>query len=61
MGYITVLPGAFSAYRYEAIAARRGHGPLAKYFKSLITPIYELGLILLLNFNFSQIFHSPTT
>ncbi|ORX59812.1 chitin synthase 1 [Hesseltinella vesiculosa] len=34
LGYIAVLPGAFSAYRYQAIQNDiNGQGPLQKYFK----------------------------
>lgn len=33
-GYITVLPGALSAYRYHALQNDEyGHGPLSQYFK----------------------------
>ncbi|RHY34115.1 hypothetical protein DYB32_001131 [Aphanomyces invadans] len=43
-GFIGVLPGAFSAYRYEAIRAIDGEGPLVEYFKSLTSSKKELGL-----------------
>ncbi|KAI9842796.1 MAG: Chitin synthase, class 2 [Sclerophora amabilis] len=34
LGYITVLPGALSAYRYIALQNdHTGHGPLSQYFK----------------------------
>lgn len=44
-GYISVLPGAFSAYRYVAIRVDTdtGEGPLAAYFKSLTSSAQELG------------------
>ncbi|EQC40891.1 hypothetical protein SDRG_01956 [Saprolegnia diclina VS20] len=42
-GFISVLPGAFSAYRYEAIRAVKGVGPLPEYFKSLTSTTKELG------------------
>ncbi|OQR89467.1 chitin synthase (Chitin-UDP-GlcNac-transferase) [Achlya hypogyna] len=38
-GFISVLPGAFSAYRYKAIQGP----PLDAYFKSLTTSMLELG------------------
>ncbi|ETV89374.1 hypothetical protein, variant [Aphanomyces astaci] len=43
-GFIGVLPGAFSAYRYQAIRAIDGEGPLVEYFKSLTASKKELGL-----------------
>ncbi|RHY39101.1 hypothetical protein DYB30_006661 [Aphanomyces astaci] len=42
-GFISVLPGAFSAYRFEAIRAIKGVGPLPEYFKSLTSTTKELG------------------
>ncbi|KAF0699308.1 Aste57867_10098 [Aphanomyces stellatus] len=42
-GFISVLPGAFSAYRYEAIRAVKGVGPLPEYFKSLTSTTKDLG------------------
>ncbi|CAK4684155.1 unnamed protein product [Aphanomyces euteiches] len=43
-GFIGVLPGAFSAYRYDAIRASNCEGPLVEYFKSLTASKKELGL-----------------
>ena len=34
-GFISVLPGAFSAYRYDAIREKNGEGPLVAYFTSI--------------------------
>jgi hypothetical protein len=42
-GFISVLPGAFSAYRFEAIFSRYGECPLTAYFRSITTPVSELG------------------
>ena len=42
-GFISVLPGAFSGYRFEAIRERDGKGPLVDYFMSISTPMKELG------------------
>ncbi|OMJ78132.1 hypothetical protein SteCoe_22152 [Stentor coeruleus] len=40
IGYITVLPGAFSAYRYEALMPKNVNGPLwSYYFKSIRQPL----------------------
>ncbi|RQM24316.1 hypothetical protein B5M09_001614 [Aphanomyces astaci] len=44
-GFIGVLPGAFSAYRYQAIRAIDGEGPLVEYFKSLTASKKELGCV----------------
>ena len=41
-GYITVLPGAFSAYRYIALQNdAKGEGPLQKYFlgETMVRPL----------------------
>ena len=49
-GYITVLPGAFSAYRYIALQNDvRGEGPLQKYFlgETMVRPCLLLWSILL--------------
>jgi chitin synthase len=43
LGFISVLPGAFSGYRYKAIREEEGKGPLVEYFKSITTPMSELG------------------
>jgi hypothetical protein len=43
LGFISVLPGAFSGYRYRAIREQSGKGPLVEYFKSITTPMSELG------------------
>jgi cellulose synthase/poly-beta-1,6-N-acetylglucosamine synthase-like glycosyltransferase len=44
LGFISVLPGAFSAYRFSAIYSDRPGAdcPLKYYFKSISTPLSEL-------------------
>jgi chitin synthase len=45
LGFISVLPGAFSAYRFSAIYSDlpAANCPLKYYFKSISTPLSELG------------------
>ena len=48
-GYITVLPGAFSAYRYIALQNNsNGEGPLQKYFlgEKMVRPFLSGGISL---------------
>ncbi|KAH8982703.1 chitin synthase-domain-containing protein [Lactarius akahatsu] len=51
-GYISVLPGAFSAYRYHALQNdKTGQGPLASYFKGEVlhgrdTDIFTSNMVL---------------
>eukprot|EP00937_MAST-01D_sp_MAST-1D-sp2_P000971 g971.t1 len=42
-GFISVLPGAFSAYRWRAIREEKGKGPLVEYFKTVTCTPGELG------------------
>jgi len=48
-GFIDVLPGAFSAYRYAAVKTKEHpltgepEGPLVHYFQTLTTPMDQLG------------------
>jgi len=42
-GFISVLPGAFSAYRWRAIKEEDGKGPLVEYFKTVTCTPGELG------------------
>ncbi|CAG8464476.1 607_t:CDS:2 [Racocetra persica] len=73
-GYISVLPGAFSAYRYEALKNNeQGEGPLAIYFKGEKmyrsdadkTEIFEANMYLAKNFFSTEVlpidFKSPSS
>jgi hypothetical protein len=54
-GYITVLPGAFSAYRYIALQNDlTGEGPLQKYFlgETMVGLLSFLHVVLNMNVSF---------